>query len=61
MFPAAYAPQLTGVVTIEVADAATRVEYVIWSRFSRTPAATAFLAVLDVPNNLRTEEGRHDS
>jgi DNA-binding transcriptional LysR family regulator len=61
MLPAAYAPQLTGVVTIEVADAATRVEYVIWSRFSRTPAATAFLAVLDVPNNLRTEEGRDDS
>lgn len=49
MLPSAYVPQLAGVVTIEVADAPTRVEYVIWSRFSRTPAATAFLAVLDIP------------
>ncbi|MEU4343345.1 LysR family transcriptional regulator [Nocardia sp. NPDC023852] len=49
MLPSAYVPQLAGVVTIEVADAPTRVEYVIWSRSSRTPAATAFLAVLDIP------------
>lgn len=49
MLPTAYAPQLTGVVTIEVADAPARVEYVIWSRFSRTPAATAFLTALDIP------------
>jgi len=34
---------------IEVADAATRVEYVVWSEVTRTPAATAFLAVLDIP------------
>lgn len=49
MLPAAYAPQLTGVVTIEVSDAPARVEYVVWSRFGRTPAATAFLDVLGVP------------
>ncbi|MER7872338.1 LysR family transcriptional regulator [Streptomyces solisilvae] len=48
MLPRAYAPQLAGVVTIEVADAPARVEYVIWSRFTRTPAATAFLAALDI-------------
>ncbi|GAA5001537.1 LysR family transcriptional regulator [Actinopolymorpha pittospori] len=48
MLPAAYAPQLTGVTTIEVTDAPARVEYVIWSRFSHTPAATAFLAALDI-------------
>lgn len=47
MLPAAYAPQLAGVVTIEVTDAPARVEYVIWGRTS-TPAATAFLDVLDV-------------
>ncbi|MCX4821460.1 LysR family transcriptional regulator [Streptomyces sp. NBC_01142] len=56
MLPSAYAPQLAGVITIEVADAPARVEYVIWSRFSRTPAATAFLAVLDIP-----AQDRHDS
>ncbi|MEU2038254.1 LysR family transcriptional regulator [Nocardia niwae] len=48
MLPSAYTPQLEGVVTIEVADAPARVEYVIWSR-SRPPAATAFLAVLGIP------------
>ncbi len=49
MLPSAYAPQLTGVATIEVVDAAARVEYVIWSRDSRTPAAGAFLDLIDVP------------
>ncbi|MGA6152764.1 LysR family transcriptional regulator [Stenotrophomonas sp. NPDC087984] len=49
MLPSAYVPHLAGVVTIEVADAPARVEYVVWSRFSRTPAATAFLAALDIP------------
>lgn len=49
MLPSAYVSQLTGVTTIEVADAPTRVEYVIWSRDGRTPAATAFLAILDIP------------
>ncbi|HEX6525103.1 MAG TPA: LysR family transcriptional regulator [Streptosporangiaceae bacterium] len=49
MLPSAYAPQLTGVTTIEVADAPARVEYLIWSRDSRTPAATAFLAILGIP------------
>ncbi|MFF8278520.1 LysR family transcriptional regulator [Streptomyces lateritius] len=49
MLPAAYVRQLSGVTTIEVTDAPARVEYVIWSRAGRTPAATAFLALLDVP------------
>ncbi|WP_433755471.1 LysR family transcriptional regulator [Nocardia sp. CA-135398] len=49
MLPAAYAPQLTGVVTIEVTDAPARVEYVIWSRVGSTPAATAFRTVLNIP------------
>ncbi|MFC7550443.1 LysR family transcriptional regulator [Plantactinospora sp. GCM10030261] len=49
MLPAAYAPQLAGVVTIEVTDAPVRVEYVVWTGTGRTPAASAFLAVLDIP------------
>ncbi|MFG2053293.1 LysR substrate-binding domain-containing protein [Micromonospora sp. NPDC048930] len=48
MLPSAYTPQLTGVTTIEVTDAPARVEYVIWSRLDRTPAANAFLALLDI-------------
>jgi DNA-binding transcriptional LysR family regulator len=49
MLPSAYAPQLTGVTTVEVVDAPTRVEHVVWSRDGRTPAATAFLDVLGIP------------
>ncbi|MER5423907.1 LysR family transcriptional regulator [Streptosporangium roseum] len=60
MLPSAYAPQLTGVTTIEVTDAPARVEYVIWSRVSCTPAATAFLAILDIPAALGTERNQHD-
>ena len=50
MLPAAYVAQLSGVTTIEVIDAPARVEYIIWSPDSRTPAATAFLRVLGVPD-----------
>ncbi|ARQ67484.1 LysR family transcriptional regulator [Streptomyces marincola] len=56
MLPSAYAPQLTGVVTIEVADAPARVEYVIWGRAGRTPAATAFLTALGI-----TGQAGHDA
>jgi DNA-binding transcriptional LysR family regulator len=55
LLPSAYVPQLTGVTTIEVTDAPARVEYVIWNRTSRTPAATAFLTTLDIPATLGTE------
>jgi DNA-binding transcriptional LysR family regulator len=49
MLPAAYVPQLTGVTTVEVTDAPARVEYVVWSRANLTPAAKAFLGILDIP------------
>ncbi|MEV0177155.1 LysR family transcriptional regulator [Streptomyces sp. NPDC050803] len=47
MLPSTYVPHLAGVTTIEVTDAPTRVEYVAWSHGGRTPAATAFLDLLD--------------
>ncbi|MGW1739103.1 LysR family transcriptional regulator [Nocardia sp. NPDC001965] len=47
MLPAAYVPQLTGVVTIEVSDAPARVEHLVWSRTTHSPAAAAFLGILD--------------
>ncbi|MFF9127935.1 LysR family transcriptional regulator [Streptomyces sp. NPDC014889] len=50
MLPSAYAAQLSGVTTIEVIDAPARVEYIIWSPESRTPAATAFLRLLGIPD-----------
>jgi len=48
MFASTYAPQLAGVTTVEVTDAPARIEYAIWSGAGRTPAATAFLALLDI-------------
>jgi len=50
MLPSAYVPQLSGVTAIEVVDAPVRVEYAVWSLAGRTPAATAFLSLLDVPD-----------
>ncbi|HLS78193.1 MAG TPA: LysR family transcriptional regulator [Nocardia sp.] len=41
-----YAPQLPGLTTVEIADAPTRVEWVVWSATGSTPAANAFLDIL---------------
>lgn len=49
MLPSAYVPQLSGVATIDVTDAPTRTEYLIWGMAGRTPAANAFLKMLDLP------------
>ncbi|MFF9016749.1 LysR family transcriptional regulator [Streptomyces sp. NPDC014870] len=46
LLPSRYVHQLTGVATIEVTDAPTRVEYAVWNAAGRTPAATAFLTAL---------------
>lgn len=48
MLASAYVPQLSGLKTVEVTDAPTRVEYIVWSRDGRTPAAAAFLEILGV-------------
>ncbi|MFD4337697.1 LysR family transcriptional regulator [Streptomyces anulatus] len=48
LLPPAYVAGLAGVTTIEVTDAPARVEYVVWGRESRTPAAAAFLELLGV-------------
>ncbi len=48
LLPSRYAPHLSGVVTVPVRDAPTRVEHLIWNQGTLTPAATAFLAELDI-------------
>ncbi|MBV7242708.1 MULTISPECIES: LysR family transcriptional regulator [Streptomyces] len=48
LLPPSYVARLAGVTTIEVTDAPARVEYVVWGRDSRTPAATAFLELLGI-------------
>ncbi|MFD4406341.1 LysR family transcriptional regulator [Nocardia sp. NPDC058499] len=58
MLPSAYVPRLTGLVTVAVSDAPARVEYIIWSSVTRTPAASAFLSVLDIPLRADTAAGR---
>ncbi|WP_329121756.1 LysR family transcriptional regulator [Streptomyces sp. NBC_01353] len=48
LLPSAYTPHLTGVVTVPVRDAPARNEHLIWNRSTLSPAATAFLAELDI-------------
>ncbi|TDC84289.1 LysR family transcriptional regulator [Micromonospora sp. KC606] len=43
-----YTPHLTGVATVPVRDAPTRIEHLIWNRSSLTPAAKAFLTELNL-------------
>lgn len=49
MLPAAYVPQLTGIAVVEVTDAPTRIETVVWPRTGPSPATAAFLALLGIP------------
>ncbi|WP_405824810.1 LysR family transcriptional regulator [Streptomyces sp. NBC_00838] len=48
LLPPTYAEGLAGMTTIEVTDAPSRAEYVIWGRESRAPAANAFLELLGI-------------
>lgn len=48
LLPPTYVAGLAGVTPIEVTDAPARVEYVVWGRESRTPAAAAFLELLGI-------------
>lgn len=48
MLASTFAPQLKELVAIPVTGAPTRVEHLIWSRHSPSPAAVAFLEQLDV-------------
>ncbi|MEV4015194.1 LysR family transcriptional regulator [Nonomuraea angiospora] len=48
MMPAAFVPELPGVHVVELRDPPTRVEHLIWSRLRPSPAAAAFLDVLDL-------------
>ncbi|MEU5219827.1 LysR family transcriptional regulator [Streptomyces sp. NPDC020807] len=48
LLPPTYVAGLTGLVAIEVADAPSRAEYVIWGREGRTPAGAAFLDLLGI-------------
>jgi DNA-binding transcriptional LysR family regulator len=54
MLPSTYVPRLTGVATVPVTDAPARIEHLVWSRSTPTPAAAAFLTALDVPADLLT-------
>jgi DNA-binding transcriptional LysR family regulator len=49
LLPSAWAPLLAGVTIVPVTDAPQRVECVVWGRETRTPAATAFLEILEIP------------
>ncbi|MFD9902736.1 LysR family transcriptional regulator [Streptomyces sp. NPDC059063] len=48
LLPAAYAAELHGLRSVPVTDGPVRVEHLVWSRFPPSPAAAAFLALLDI-------------
>ncbi|MER5392913.1 LysR family transcriptional regulator [Saccharopolyspora sp. NPDC002686] len=52
MLAATYVPRFTGIATIPVTNAPSRIEYVAWTRTTPTPATTAFLKTLDIPEDL---------
>lgn len=45
----AHVPELSGLATVEVSDAPERVEYLVGARTGASPAARAFLNLLDLP------------
>ncbi|MBH1934146.1 LysR family transcriptional regulator [Streptomyces sp. AV19] len=47
LLPAAFAAELHGLRSVPVTDGPMRVERLVWSRFTPSPAASAFLALLD--------------
>ncbi|MCZ9354745.1 LysR family transcriptional regulator [Streptomyces mutabilis] len=49
LLPAEFAAGLHGLRCVPVRDGPVRVERLAWSRFTPSPAAAAFLALLDVP------------
>ncbi|MFF1375038.1 LysR family transcriptional regulator [Streptomyces sp. NPDC058308] len=48
LLPAPFAAELPGLRSVPVRDGPVRVERLVWSRFTPSPAAAAFLALLDV-------------
>ncbi|MFJ9615237.1 LysR family transcriptional regulator [Streptomyces noursei] len=48
LLPAAFAAELHGLRTVPITNGPVRVERLVWSRFPLSPAASAFLALLDV-------------
>ncbi|MEU7647596.1 LysR family transcriptional regulator [Streptomyces huasconensis] len=47
LLPATFAAELPGVRAVPVTNGPVRVERLVWSRFTPSPAAAAFLALLD--------------
>lgn len=48
LLPAAFAAELPGVRSVPITDGPVRVERLVWGRFTPSPAASAFLALLGV-------------
>ncbi|MFL4902637.1 LysR family transcriptional regulator [Streptomyces sp. MMS24-I2-30] len=48
LLPASFTTELHGLRCVPITDGPVRVERLVWSRFTPSPAASAFLAMLDV-------------
>ncbi|MGA4850343.1 LysR family transcriptional regulator [Streptomyces sp. G5(2025)] len=53
MLPATFAAELPGLRAVPVTNGPVRVERLVWSRFTPSPAASAFLALLDADADTR--------
>lgn len=47
LLPAEFATELRGLKSVPITDGPVRVELLVWTRFTPSPAATAFLALLN--------------
>ncbi|RMI41024.1 LysR family transcriptional regulator [Actinomadura harenae] len=48
LMPASFVSELSGLAVLQIRDAPTRMEHLVWSRFPPSPALAAFLAELGV-------------
>jgi DNA-binding transcriptional LysR family regulator len=48
LLPAAFVAELPGLPILQLRDAPARMEHLIWSRFSPSPVAAAFLSALGI-------------
>ncbi|WP_147916164.1 LysR family transcriptional regulator [Ruania zhangjianzhongii] len=47
LLPSRYAPRARGLISIPITDGPTRAEYLAWSNFNPSPAARAFLDIIE--------------
>lgn len=55
LLPAAFTAELHGLRCVPITNGPVRVEHLVWSRFTPSPAASAFLSLLDDGSHIRPD------